>query len=104
MRLCQPPDGNTSPKYKLLCFKTTKKNCKEKNALDFNRDRCCHLVLSLRLIPFHLVKHLSKYSKTVRWQLVEGAVGRRALRRLITTSGSWSTVVGRLYIYLKGAC
>jgi len=24
--------------------------------------------------------------------LVEGAVGRRALRRLITTSGSWSTV------------
>ena len=28
----------------------------------------------------------------VRWQLVEGAVGRRALRRLITTSGSWSTI------------
>jgi hypothetical protein len=24
MRLCQPPDGNTSPKYKLLCFTTTK--------------------------------------------------------------------------------
>ncbi len=24
MRLCQPPDGNTSPKYKLLCFITTK--------------------------------------------------------------------------------
>ncbi len=21
MRLCQPPDGCTSPKYKLLCFK-----------------------------------------------------------------------------------
>jgi hypothetical protein len=22
MRLCQPPDGSTSPKYKLLCFLT----------------------------------------------------------------------------------
>jgi hypothetical protein len=21
MRLCHPPDGSTSPKYKLLCFK-----------------------------------------------------------------------------------
>jgi len=24
MRLCHPPDGSTSPKYKLLCFITTK--------------------------------------------------------------------------------
>jgi hypothetical protein len=23
MRLCHPPDGSTSPKYKLLCFKPT---------------------------------------------------------------------------------
>ncbi len=53
MRLCQPPDGNTNPKYKLLCFITTKKFCKEKNALAFNRDKCCHLVLCLQLIPFH---------------------------------------------------
>ncbi len=54
MRLCHPPDGSTSPKYKLLCFITTKNFfCKEKNALAFNRDRCCHLVLYLRLIPFH---------------------------------------------------
>jgi hypothetical protein len=53
MRLCQPPDGSTSPKYKLLCFITTKKICKGKTALAFNRDRCCHLVLCLRLIPFH---------------------------------------------------
>jgi len=37
----------------LLCFITTKKICKEKNALAFNRDRCCHVVLCLRLIPFH---------------------------------------------------
>jgi hypothetical protein len=51
MRLSHPPDGSTSPKYKLLCFITTKKICKEKNALAFNRDRCCHLVLCLRLIP-----------------------------------------------------
>jgi hypothetical protein len=53
MRLCHPPDGSTSPKYKLLCFILTKKICKEKIALAFNRDRCCHLVLCLRLIPFH---------------------------------------------------
>jgi hypothetical protein len=53
MRLCHPPDGSTSPKYKLLCFITAKKFCKEKNALALNRDRCCHLVLCLWLIPFH---------------------------------------------------
>ncbi len=53
MRLCHPPDGSTSPKYKLLCLIITKKICKEKNALAFNRDRCCHLVLCLQLIPFH---------------------------------------------------
>jgi len=52
-RLCHPPDGSVSPKYKLLCFITIKKNCKEKNALALNRDRCCHLVLCLRLILFH---------------------------------------------------
>ncbi len=52
-RLCHPPDGSTSPKHKLLCFITAKKFCKEKNALAFNWDRCCHLVLCLRLIPFH---------------------------------------------------
>ncbi len=52
MRLCHPPDGTTRPKYKLLFFITTKFFCKEKNALAFNRDRCCHLVLCLRLIPF----------------------------------------------------
>jgi hypothetical protein len=56
MRLCHPPDGSTSPKYKLLCFITTKKICKEKNTLAFNRDRCCHLVLCLQLIPFHLLQ------------------------------------------------
>ncbi len=57
MRLCHPPDGSPSPKYKLLCFRTTKKICKEKNALAFNWDRLCHLVLCLRLIPFHLERH-----------------------------------------------
>ncbi len=55
MRLCHPPDGSTSPKYKLLCFITTKKICKENNALAFNWDRCCHLVLCLQLIPFQSV-------------------------------------------------
>jgi hypothetical protein len=41
MRLCHPPDGSSSPEYKLLCFITTKQICKEKNALAFNWDRCC---------------------------------------------------------------
>ncbi len=56
MRLCHPPDGSTSPKYKLLCFIISKKIGKEKNALAFNRDRCRHLVLCLRLIPSLLLK------------------------------------------------
>ncbi len=30
MRLCHPSDGSTSPKYKLLCFITTKKIAKSK--------------------------------------------------------------------------
>jgi hypothetical protein len=53
MRLCHPPEHSTSPKYKLLCFITTKKICKEKNALAFNWYRCCHLVLCLQLIHVH---------------------------------------------------
>ncbi len=53
VKLCHPPDGSTSPKYKLLCFITAKLFYKEKNALAFNRDRCCHLVLCLQLIPFY---------------------------------------------------
>ncbi len=52
MRLCHPPYGSTSPKYKLLCFKTAKKIWKEKITA-FKRERCCHIVLCLRLIPFH---------------------------------------------------
>ena len=56
MRLCHPPDGSTSRKYKLLCFITAKINCKEKNALAFNQDRCCHLVLCFWLIPFNCPK------------------------------------------------
>jgi hypothetical protein len=62
MRLRHPPDGSTSLKYKFLCFITTKKNCKEKNTLAFNRDRCCHLVLCLRLIPFHWNSEITFYS------------------------------------------
>jgi hypothetical protein len=30
MRLCHPPDGSTSPKYKLLCFITAKKFSKRR--------------------------------------------------------------------------
>jgi hypothetical protein len=75
MRLCHPPDGSTRPKYKLLFFITTKFFCKEKNALAFNRDRCCHLVLCLRLIPFHSLESftLVSYLKArLRWQCLTG--------------------------------
>jgi hypothetical protein len=61
MRLGHPPDGSTSPKYKLLCFITTKKICKEKNTLAFNQDRGCHLVICLQLIPFHSLSFLSLF-------------------------------------------
>ncbi len=50
--LFHPLDGITNPKYKLLCFLTTN-FCKEKKALAFNWDRCCHLALCLWLILFH---------------------------------------------------
>jgi len=45
------PDGITNPKYKLF-QNNLKFFCKEKNALAFNQDRCCHLALCLLLIPF----------------------------------------------------
>jgi len=68
MRLCHPPDGSTSPKYKLLCFITTKNFfCKEKNTLAFNRDRCCHLVLCLRLIPFHCLHFFKARCSIWQW-------------------------------------
>ncbi len=52
--LHQPLDGITNPKYKLKCFLTTNIFFfKEKKALAFNRDRCCHLAFCLQLIPFH---------------------------------------------------
>ncbi len=57
MRLCHPPDGSTSPKYKLLCFITTKKFLQRKECIAFNRDRCCHLEICLRLIPFHWTRN-----------------------------------------------
>ncbi len=61
MRRCHPPDGSTSPKYKLLCFKLENHLfCQIKNALAFNRDTCCHLVLCLRLLPFHWLSLLTK--------------------------------------------
>jgi hypothetical protein len=65
MRLCYPPVGITSPKSKLLCFITTKFFCEEKNVLAFNRDRCCHLVLCLQLIPFHCLNDCRKLYKFV---------------------------------------
>jgi hypothetical protein len=55
--LHHPLDGVTSPEYKLLHFiQLPKFFCKEKKALAFNWDRCCHLALCLRLILFHWLK------------------------------------------------
>jgi hypothetical protein len=68
MRLCHPPDGSTSPKYKLLCFITTKKFLHKKNTLAFNWDRCCHLVLCLQLIPFHSNIRLAGERESLREQ------------------------------------
>jgi hypothetical protein len=53
MGLDHPLDGVTNPKYKLVHFLTTKFFCKEKKAIAFNWDRCCHLVFCLQLILFH---------------------------------------------------
>ncbi len=51
--LYHPIDGVTNLKYKLLCSITTNFFQKEKKALAFNRDRCCHLALCFWLILFH---------------------------------------------------
>jgi hypothetical protein len=51
--LYHPLDGITNPKYNLLFFLKTIFFCKEKKALAFNQDRCCHLALCLRLILFY---------------------------------------------------
>jgi hypothetical protein len=45
--LYHPLDGIPNPKYKLLHFLTTKLFRKEKKALAFNWDRCCHLAFCL---------------------------------------------------------
>ncbi len=95
MRLCHPPDGSTSSKYKLLCFITTKNYCKEKNTLAFNRDRCSHLVLCLQLMPFHsiiknffVVDGLVKISQSV----VLGQFYQVSLIFAIKTLPKWSTL------------
>jgi hypothetical protein len=48
--LHHPLDGVTNPEYKLLCFIQLTIFCKEKKALAFIQDRCCHLALCLQLI------------------------------------------------------
>ncbi len=49
------PKGVTNLKYKLLSFLTHNKKISKRKVLAFNRDRCCHLALCLRLIIFHFV-------------------------------------------------
>ncbi len=104
-RNCQPPDGSTSPKYKLLCFITTKKICKEKNALAFNKDRCCHLVLCLRLLPFHCAiahllgpirRHLS-YKLKILYARHSGAVEQMSSLNLVEQVFSRGNVVCSLW-------
>jgi hypothetical protein len=63
--LYHPLDGVTNPKYRLLCFLTTKFLCKEKKALAFNQDRCCHLVLCLWLIVFHYLSIIFTFASII---------------------------------------
>ncbi len=59
MGLHHPLDGKTYPKYKLLLhFIQLTKNFLQREALAFNRNRCCHLALCLRLILFHYYQNL----------------------------------------------
>ena len=55
MRLCHPPDGSTSPMYKLLCLNHHNLFYQIRNVLAFNWDMCCHLALCLWLLPFHCI-------------------------------------------------
>ncbi len=81
--LDNPLDGITIPKYKLLHFFTTKKNCKEKKALALNQDRCCHLVLCLQLILFHFITKLYIFSLQVMGQ--RALLSRLCQHHLIVT-------------------
>jgi hypothetical protein len=69
--LYHPIDGVTSLKYKLLCSITTNFFQKERKALAFNRDRCCHLALCLWLILFHCN---FCYARKLRPQIVTLAI------------------------------
>jgi hypothetical protein len=53
MRLHHSQDGSAYPGYNLTCFVCI--NCfqKEQNALAFNLDTWCHLVLCLKMILLH---------------------------------------------------
>jgi hypothetical protein len=51
--LHHPLDGVTNSEYKLLRLVQLTIFFKKKRALAFNRDRCCHLALCLRLMLFH---------------------------------------------------
>ncbi len=57
-RAYHPLGGITNPRYKLSHFLATKKIYKEQ-ALAFNRDRCCHLVLCLWMILFQWLQQTS---------------------------------------------
>ncbi len=58
MGLYDPIDGVTNLKYVLMCFLTTIFFYKEKKALGFKWDRCCHLVLCLWLILLYFQRKM----------------------------------------------
>jgi len=64
MGIHHPLDGITNLKYKLLYFLIPNKKTSKRKALAFNRDRCCHLVISLQLIIFHYETHSISTSPT----------------------------------------
>ncbi len=75
--LYHPLDRVTNPKYKLLHFLTTIFFYKEKKALAFNWDRCCHLAFCLQLILFHWITNCN----STQWGLVASSSSRRGDKR-----------------------
>ncbi len=108
IKLCHPPDGWSSYKHNLLCFLNIHDFFqKEPNALAFNRDMCCYLALSLRLIIFHsanaqfIFSNFKKLQEAIYNVVGEKAFTRRALflcTALYSTHGS-TTWIQYVYFY-----
>jgi hypothetical protein len=64
-------DGIINSWYMLLSFITVIFLCKEKKALAFNKDSCCHLALCLGLIILHWVSGNEHFQICVTTDLLD---------------------------------